>query len=77
MGGASGMSRADFTAAVAECMGASTENMIRMTRKECSQAWAHKCPVPVDIRMQSGKLERFLGARMLDAKAGIELSLRR
>ena len=71
------MSRAEFTAAVAECMGASTDNMIRMTRKECSQAWAHRCPTPADIRMQSDKLERFLGARMLDAKAGIELSLLR
>ena len=75
-GGASGWSRADFTAAVCDCLGASTCNMVRMTRKECSQAWAHTYPVPADIRMRSDKLERFLGPRMLGGKAGIRLSLR-
>ena len=75
VGGHDGVSRADFVATVANRMNVNTSNIVRMTRKECPQPWAHKYPVPADIRMQVDGIEQYLEYPMMDVLAGITRSL--
>ena len=77
VGGIDGISRAEFVERVAEYVGAeNTTNLVRMTRKECPMPWAHKYPVPADIRMKSDSVQDFLDEDNLGVWQGIKSCMR-